>query len=294
MLNMSRNKIARRMHPSASPASQKRTGFTLMEVIIVIMVATILIVIAAPVMLSTREASRRNTCGNRIRQIWTALNVYHDVEQTLPAGVISSIDPVPGNVDGEFRSWLLPLLQNVRPEPFPSENWKKLTSLTSPDGVRLRQTRIPALLCPSDPLSPRAVVANGYFQSNYAGVHDDQATAIASDNSGLLILNERFRFQEIPDGSCCTLLVGELRRSPEDLGWAIGNGGTLRNTGTPINHSNERLSDVPGGFGSYHPGGCYFLIADGRLRLISESIDKKVYQQLANRADGGGQVPADF
>ena len=41
-----------------------------------------------------------------------------------------------------------------------------------------------------------------------------------------------------------------------------------------------------GGFGSRHPGGSNFLFGDGSVRFIKSSVSAKVYQHLANRADG--------
>ena len=38
-------------------------------------------------------------------------------------------------------------------------------------------------------------------------------------------------------------------------------------------------------FGSFHPGGCQFGMADGSVHFLSETIDLDVYRQLANRDD---------
>jgi prepilin-type N-terminal cleavage/methylation domain-containing protein/prepilin-type processing-associated H-X9-DG protein len=43
---------------------------------------------------------------------------------------------------------------------------------------------------------------------------------------------------------------------------------------------------VVGGFSSHHPSGANFAFGDGRVILLSEYIDPKVYAQLGNRADG--------
>lgn len=49
-----------------------------------------------------------------------------------------------------------------------------------------------------------------------------------------------------------------------------------------------------GGFGSFHLGGSQFLLADGRVRFISESISTAIYQQLGDRQDGLGLRPDQF
>lgn len=46
-----------------------------------------------------------------------------------------------------------------------------------------------------------------------------------------------------------------------------------------LNHMTKR-------FGSYHPGGCHFLMGDGSVHLIPETIDLAIYQQLGKISDG--------
>jgi len=316
-----------------------RHGFTLIEFLVVIAICAILVAMLSPAILANREAARRNTCGHHLRQIWTAFDVQQAANGTFPAGVQSETETVPATLDGEYRSWGLSLLSGLD-QPLLSEKFQDTVTLTSPEGKSLRHVQIPQFLCPSD-TAPARSEPGDYAQSNYAGCHDSNNVSINTENNGLLTVNTRFQQSEIPDGSCCTLLTGELRRSRNDLGWASGTRGTLRNTGTPINRTidgerseiatrplegfggNGRLEDLkrsspeaarqlsqreqnplsespapensspepmdseaPGGFGSYHFGGCYFLLADGRLRFLSESIDLVVYQQLGNRADG--------
>jgi prepilin-type processing-associated H-X9-DG protein len=41
-----------------------------------------------------------------------------------------------------------------------------------------------------------------------------------------------------------------------------------------------------GGFSSWHLGGSNFLLCDGSVRLLKETIDQRVYRFLGNRADG--------
>jgi len=39
-------------------------------------------------------------------------------------------------------------------------------------------------------------------------------------------------------------------------------------------------------FGSFHPGGCQFGLADGSVHFVSETIDLNLYRQMAIRDDG--------
>ena len=46
------------------------------------------------------------------------------------------------------------------------------------------------------------------------------------------------------------------------------------------------------GFGSLHPGGCQFLLCDGSVRFMKETLAPQVFRALATRA-GGEVVGAD-
>ena len=41
-----------------------------------------------------------------------------------------------------------------------------------------------------------------------------------------------------------------------------------------------------GGFAGTHPAIVMFALGDGSVRVIQQTIDMKVYQQLGHRADG--------
>ena len=47
------------------------------------------------------------------------------------------------------------------------------------------------------------------------------------------------------------------------------------------------------GFGSWHPGVCQFVLADGSAQAIDNDIDERVLGALCNRADGEVVGPID-
>src|SRR5262249_21995229 len=87
---------------------------------------------------------------------------------------------------------------------------------------------IGTLNCPSRPIRSGPT-------SSYAGCHHDVSAAIAADNRGVLYLNSRVRYDDVPDGQAHTILLGEVRQDGLSLGWASGTRSTLRNTGIPLN-----------------------------------------------------------
>jgi|SRR5579863_4069588 len=69
--------------------SDRRVGFTLIELMVVILIIGILVSLLLPAVQQAREAARRTQCGNRLKQIGLALMNYESQHKVFPPGQVN-------------------------------------------------------------------------------------------------------------------------------------------------------------------------------------------------------------
>ncbi len=69
---------------------RRKTGFTLIEMIVVVCVLSILITILLPGIQQMREAARRHECQNQLRQIGLAIWHYEGNYRVFPPGAVDT------------------------------------------------------------------------------------------------------------------------------------------------------------------------------------------------------------
>jgi len=276
-----------------SSAIQRRLAFTLVELLVVIAIIGVLVALLLPAVQAAREAARRTQCSNNLKQIGLGLHNYHDVLKTFPSGFVAN-----SSSDGNGWGWgafILPYIeQKSLYDALEVSKVKVPTTATT-----LTKTRIDAYRCPSD-VGPDVNTHRGnHGTSNYAGVagaSSDGGVIDGTNNNGLFFRNSRIGMHSITDGTSNTLAVGERAYNSNPWNGAVWVG---RSTGY-ANHlwvlwdnADHRLKGTyQWAFSSLHPGGVQFVLADGSVRFLSETIDGTTLRRLAQRNDG--QVLGEF
>ena len=266
----------------------KKHGFTLIELLVVIAIIAILIALLLPAVQQAREAARRSTCKNNLKQIGLALHNYHDTHRIFPPGSVYSSSAAPGGTN-RINAWvfILPFMEQASLY----NQWDFDYDVYSSQNNEPLKTPVDAYFCPSRPRagthggsSPE--IAYGDYALSVGTGHCNSETP--SNWKGLFSQNSSVRMRDIIDGTSNTIAGGEKRTEQYSLTspqyrWGYH---AIRCMNTEINQDvSGSASDTNMNFGSEHEGGAQFIFSDGSVHFLSENIDFDLYKNLGDKAD---------
>jgi prepilin-type N-terminal cleavage/methylation domain-containing protein/prepilin-type processing-associated H-X9-DG protein len=241
--------------PVLSP--RKRAAFTLVELLVVIAIIGILVAMLLPAIQAAREAARRTSCSNNLKNIALAVLNYESAKKTLPEGSTLALKP-DGNINDQASGlgWPVLILPYVEESKVSEDSLKIWEAMKQPgqsgqDAYSskmddINKLLLPMYLCSSDEglKYQREKFGNELRKGmSYAGVsgsyyaHTGRCRpsktggefCVAADvNSlfgpnnydGLLIQGWSVSLKQITDGTSKTAMIGE--RTYQLRAWMIG------------------------------------------------------------------------
>ncbi|QEG41677.1 DUF1559 domain-containing protein [Roseimaritima ulvae] len=193
-------------------------GFTLVELLVVLAIIVIVAALFLPAVRSSKEAARRMSCGNNLKQLGLALHNYHDTHSHFPAAMGGTLG---GTSDRDSNAGRLSGLVAMLPFLEQPGLWQQLQQPSEHDGVTypamgpapwvaeypVWSRQLSTLACAS-----AAPQSSGLGRTNYAFSIGDLAVQIHDPGvlRGAFACGQTSRLDDIADGASYTLAMAEI------------------------------------------------------------------------------------
>ena len=204
-------------------------AFTLIELLVVIAIIAILVALLLPAVQQAREAARRSSCKNNMKQIVLGLHNYHDVHSSFPQG--QSRTPNDWCCGGNWRVHVLPYMDQST--IYNEIRWDNDYSFggSSPGhyaaytgGAEVfANLAIPGFLCPSSTLDSKDTSVTNNPQRghthHYVGISGSLVAGRGPDvtcdyggvvrGNGIMGVQRHSNMKDVTDGTSNTIMVAE-------------------------------------------------------------------------------------
>ena len=253
---MNANSVARGARLRVAANRKRRSGLTLMELLVVIVIVAMLIFLSLPRRGHPPEASHRSQCKNNLKQIGLALHNYHDRYQAFPPAYTVDADGKPLH---SWRTLILPFLEQQ----------------AMYDNIDLSKPW-------DDPVNAEAFKScPDFYRCPSATAPSDQTTYLAiAGSDGCLSTTHPRTFSEITDGTSNTLMVVEVPVA-HAVPWMAPQDANV--------HLLFSFGPEPQ---RQHTGGLHGLLADGSVRFLRADITPATWKGLCTVA--GNETLGEF
>jgi prepilin-type N-terminal cleavage/methylation domain-containing protein len=226
--------------------SHNRSGFTVVELLVVLIVIGVILGITLPAVQRARSAAARMRCGDHHRQLALAAHQFHDVHGRLPTNQL-----IVGDNASEVR-WGTHLLDFIEQ----SELRRRYRDEAGPSAPVNRQVVVQPLAlfrCPAQTIEH----PEGYGRADLA------INAALIEGRGLSL-------SDVRDGTSTTILFGEIVNENDYVtGWALG--GVI--DVVPLPNPN-------------HSGGAWTVACDGSVHFLHSMTSTRIVEALMTPSNG--------
>ena len=223
-----------------------KSGMTLIELLVAIAIIGVLVGLLLPATRSSREAARRMSCSNNLKQVGVGLHNYHSAFGSLPQQMGGTFHPrfnqggtfPPGN--NRYRlGFLVPLLPYVEQQALwervsAGEGYAPMGPAPWTEAFGPWNTNVPVFRCPSDPGQGNPSLG----RTNYAACLGDAVDAletgpikwnsierrwmsdltdrVAVSGRGMFVPRMTLCFADASDGLSNTIMLGEIASDLQD------------------------------------------------------------------------------
>jgi prepilin-type N-terminal cleavage/methylation domain-containing protein/prepilin-type processing-associated H-X9-DG protein len=217
--------------PSSFPS--RKSGFTLVELLVVIAIIAVLLGLMLPAVQQSREAARRTTCANNLRQLATAAHgFYNDHDKFPSAGRVPVY--VGDRPTGGTNLWVELLRYFDQNNTYKRWDPDDFRNNVAGGTAAITAQVIGTLLCPSDEMPDHVAYLNsrnsppsfhGYYgMTSYGGasgtlscIPGSPPPSYGSSRDGIFFIDSCVNLADVTDGSSYTLLFGERYHFDREL-----------------------------------------------------------------------------
>lgn len=136
-----------------------KQAFTLVELLVVIAIIGVMVGLLLPAVQAAREAARRMSCGNNMKQLGLALHNYHDTFGTMGWNSVKGNGQLAEKRSPVDRwmtfSWVVSVLPFMEQQAmYDSINFNTQDSMVHPSNIILARTPLSTVMCPSTAQEP--------------------------------------------------------------------------------------------------------------------------------------------
>ena len=219
----------------------------------VIAIIGVLVALLLPAVQAAREASRRSSCQNNLKQLGIALHNFHDTYKKLPPGCEEDVLPRPNPAGNSTMirgtSWIVHTLPFIEQQPL-YDKYDFTKAYNDVINALVGEQKIEGIYCPSGPDASRYLDTNTNLTrcvtTHYYGIMGPSLAANPSlqtvngtacswtvgnanmngewsahgmlsqyrETTGSVSTNRRIRLADVIDGTSNTLMVGEISLVP--------------------------------------------------------------------------------